>query len=85
MKKIKHMRIKRSNFISDVRYDPEKQTLDIEMYGSRRYRYYGVTVQRFTAFDQAKSKGSYYSRNIRGQYKMRRLLNAKKLSNATNS
>lgn len=34
----------------------------------RTYTYSGVSAQRYTAFKNAQSQGSYFMKNIRGKY-----------------
>lgn len=42
------------------------------MIGGRIYYYYGVTRNKLTRFLKAESKGRYFGKYIKGQYKTRR-------------
>jgi lysyl-tRNA synthetase class 2 len=64
----------RSSFIEQIDYDEETQNLDLLFKKGKRYRYKGVTKNKFTRFKHAESKGSYYAKSIKGKYEMRRLM-----------
>lgn len=57
-----------SSFIKSAVYNEEKQSLRIEI-GEYWYYYYGVTKQKIGRFKNAASKGQYFCRYIKGQYK----------------
>ena len=58
-----------SSFIKSARYNEVKQMLRIEM-GNSFYYYYGITKQKVSRFKKATSKGKYYCKHIKGQFKM---------------
>ncbi len=57
-----------SSFIKSAVYNEEKQSLRIEI-GEHWYYYYGVTKQKIGRFKNAASKGQYFCKYIKGQYK----------------
>lgn len=59
----------RSSFIREATYCKDRQRLSIRI-GDYVYSYYGVTLQKVSRFKKATSKGSYYSRKIKGMYKV---------------
>lgn len=58
-----------SSFIKSAAYNPDKQSLRLEI-GNHWYYYYGVTKQKIARFKKAASKGSYFCQYIKGQYEM---------------
>jgi hypothetical protein len=58
-----------SNAIRDVQYKPEERHLEIEFHNGRRYRLEGVPQRIHYLFMNADSVGSFFNRNLRGQYK----------------
>lgn len=63
-----------SSFIKSAAYNPDKQSLRLEI-GNHWY-YYGITQQKVSRFKKAASKGSYFCKYIKGQYKsMKRKIN----------
>lgn len=61
--------IMHSSFIMRAAYNEEKQCLRLEIH-STYYYYYGVTKQKVARFKKAESKGKYFIRFIKGQYKV---------------
>lgn len=57
-----------SSFIKSVVYNEAKQSLRIEI-GNTKYYYYGITKQKISRFKKAASKGQYFCKYIKGQYK----------------
>ena len=57
-----------SSFIKSAAYNEAKQSLRIEI-GNTWYYYYGVTKQKINRFKKAASKGQYFCKYIKGQYK----------------
>lgn len=57
-----------SSFIKSAVYNEDKQSLRVEI-GSTWYYYYGVTKQKINRFKKASSKGQYFCKYIKGQYK----------------
>jgi hypothetical protein len=59
-----------SSFINWVAHYPTTggPVMVMDLAEGRRYAYLGVSPQRFRAFLKAQSKGTYYGRNIKGQY-----------------
>jgi hypothetical protein len=62
-----------SSAIARIGYDPDDQRLVVTFNSGRSYAYFGVSRQRFTAFEQAESKGRYLNSQIKGRYSFRRL------------
>ena len=58
----------RSSFIGGLQYNEESQRLRVEI-GNTWYYYYGVTKQKVARLKKATSKGSYFCKYIKGQYK----------------
>lgn len=63
-----------STVISDFRYDPRTANLDIEFVGGRAYRYRGVPADVIERFGAAFSKGRFFNRHIRDNYRFAELL-----------
>lgn len=57
-----------SSFIKSAVYNETKQSLRIEI-GNYWYYFYGVTIQKIHRFKKAASKGKYFCKYIKGQYK----------------
>lgn len=57
-----------SSFIKSAEYNEELQRLRIEI-GNQWYYYYGITKQKISRFKKAASKGQYFCKYIKGQYK----------------
>lgn len=57
-----------SSFIRSAVYNEVKQSLRIEI-GNSWYYYYGVTKQKISRFKKSASKGQYFCKYIKGQYK----------------
>ena len=58
-----------SSFIDDIQYSVNAQRLKVVI-GSTAYFYYGITKQKVARLKKATSKGSYFCKYIKGQYKM---------------
>ena len=58
-----------SSFIDAIQYSADAQRLKVVI-GSTAYFYYGITKQKVARLKRATSKGSYFCRYIKGQYKM---------------
>lgn len=61
-----------SSFINGIVYKEEAQVLRLQM-GKYFYYYYGVTKQKVSRFKKAASKGSYFSKYIKGKYESKRI------------
>lgn len=58
-----------SSSIAAVGYDPETETLEVQFVGSgTKYTHEGVPSSEYEALINARSVGSYYANNIKGQY-----------------
>lgn len=57
-----------SSFIKSAEYSEDNQRLRLEI-GNFWYYYYGVTKQKVNRFKKAKSKGGYFCKYIKGNYK----------------
>lgn len=62
-----------SSAIARIGYDPADSKLVVTFNSGRSYAYFGVSRQRFTAFEAADSKGRYFNRAIKDNYPFRRL------------
>lgn len=62
-----------SSFIRNLVYKVDKKTLDVTFKNGTRRRYSEVTPQRVAQLEKAESKGSYYSKHIKGKYESRKL------------
>ena len=58
-----------SSFIAEARYTEENQTLRLQIHGYWYY-YIGVTKQKVGRFKNASSRGTYFAKYIKGQYKV---------------
>ena len=59
-----------SSLLNKVGYDPEAKVLVVQMNNSSdRYSYEGVPQAVYDGFLEADSKGAYYVKHIKGQYK----------------
>jgi hypothetical protein len=58
-----------SSVIRAYRYDPIEHHLDIVFVSGRRYRYHGVPEETYDAMRRAFSKGEFFNRYIRDQYR----------------
>jgi hypothetical protein len=54
-------------------YDKQQQIMDIEFLSGRIYRYFGVPQKIYAQLLTARSKGSWFARNIRGKFKYKRI------------
>lgn len=61
-----------SNLVS-VGYDSDSLTLEIEFKGDRVYQYFDVPETLYQELMQASSKGTFFSENVRDQYRYTRL------------
>ncbi len=57
-----------SSMIRAVRYDDRQHVLEIIFQNGRPYHYVHVPPEEFENLMNAKSKGSYFARNIRNTY-----------------
>lgn len=62
-----------SSALDAVGYDPATQVLEAKFKSGGHYEYLDVPESVFTALMQADSKGTYFERTIRDQYRFRRL------------
>jgi hypothetical protein len=68
------MNVSDSTAFKSVTYNEGDQTLDVVYNDGTRRRYYDVTHAVAKQFmDKTPSAGRYYNKNIRGQYKTRKL------------
>lgn len=56
-----------SSFIAKIAYDPEQLTLTVTMKNGSEYEHSGIYQAQYDGFMEAKSKGSYYGKNIKGK------------------
>jgi len=57
-----------SSFISDMRYDPETEELEVNFTSGRSFTYSGVPREIAIEFSEASSPGSYFNSSIKGVY-----------------
>jgi hypothetical protein len=62
-----------SSAIMTIEYNTQTRDLDIRFVTDRRYRYLDVPNQVYEAFAAAKSKGAFFSREIKDKYPYREL------------
>lgn len=62
-----------SSAIARIGYNPADSRLVVTFNSGRSYAYFGVSRQRFVAFEAADSKGNYLNTQIKGRYPYRRL------------
>ena len=62
-----------SSSIRSIGYDDEEKALEIEFQSGGIYRYADVAHSTYEAFLSARSHGSYFHENVRGQYDYRRV------------
>ena len=58
-----------SSVIRSYRYDPVERHLDVVFVSARRYRYFEVPEETYDAMRRAFSKGEFFNRYIRDQYR----------------
>jgi len=63
---MKRIKIKGSSNIAETGYDDATMTLEIKFHSGGIYQYWPVTLHAWEHFSNAKSKGSYFFKNIRG-------------------
>jgi len=54
-----------SSVIRNYAYDPDTRELRITFVSGRRYVYFDVPPEKFSAFTHAPSRGSFFNREIR--------------------
>ena len=62
-----------SSAINSIGYDGSNQTLQIEFVGGEVYEYKGVPPDVHRAMMAAPSKGKFFHRNFKSQYRERRI------------
>ena len=62
-----------SSSIASVGYEAAAQTLEVEFLNGSVYQYFGVPPAVHSALLDAGSVGSYFSRNIKNNYRYARL------------
>jgi hypothetical protein len=55
---------KTSSNVYDFDYDPRTKELILEFSEGRKYKYFGVSRQRFNAFNRAESLGKYVNEKL---------------------
>jgi hypothetical protein len=65
-----------SSVIKAMRYEPKRRVLEIAFRGARgMYRYFDVTVEEWTEFCSANSKGTYLNEIFKGkEYRYERVV-----------
>lgn len=64
--------VKSSN-LAAVGYDPSTETLEVEFSSGKVYGYAGVPADVAAAMTEAESVGSFFAKNVRGQYESQSL------------
>lgn len=64
----------RSEVVGSISYDLDKSVLSVYLLTGRAYAYEGVPPEVFSAFVNTDHPGRFLSKNIRGRYPVRRLL-----------
>lgn len=70
-KGIRDFPINESSFLMNVHYDPNTLQAVVTMKGGSQYVYNMVFPMTIDQWMQSPSKGEFFSKNIRGKYKMR--------------
>lgn len=63
-----------SSNINLVLYNKEKKILDIIFSSGSQYRYLNVSVQRYSQFLKSESKGAYFAKSIRPNFKAKKVV-----------
>ena len=63
----------RSSLIQRAIYDGANQTLAVTFTTGRRYLYFGITAELYSAFATAPSQGQFFNWRIRDQFEFREL------------
>jgi uncharacterized protein YuzE len=58
-----------SSNIATVGYDTDSEILEVEFHNGGVYDYFDVPETVFNQFLEASSKGKFFHRNIKGEYK----------------
>ena len=61
-----------STVIRSYRYDPARRELSIEFQSRRRYVYSAVPAETYAAMKAAFSKGEFFNRHVRDNFRFRR-------------
>ncbi|MGA3052050.1 MAG: KTSC domain-containing protein [Chitinispirillaceae bacterium] len=62
-----------SSNLASVGYDPSSMTLEIEFKDGSLYQYFDVPVAVYQGLMNADSKGTFFSQNLRNDYRYTRL------------
>ena len=62
-----------SSNLAAVRYNEDSQTMDIRFKNESVYQYFDVPLYTYNELLQAESKGQYFHRYIRSEYRYARL------------
>ena len=73
-----------SSLIRGARYWPDHRALELCLASGRRYLYLGVPAEIAEGFQQARSKGSFFNRSIRGRFDCHALRDEESLERAAN-
>ena len=60
--------VEKSSMFKSVGYSATTQTLEVEFHSGGVYSYKGVTANDWKELCAAESKGSHFSKNIRGKF-----------------
>lgn len=60
----------KSSVIAEVRYDEERELLEVHFHNGRVYRYLDVPPEELEALTTADSVGRYFNQEIRTRYKV---------------
>ena len=67
LEKLPMVEVESSN-IKSVGYDDASQVLEVEFKAGTLYRFYGVDPDIYNSLLAARSKGSFFSKHIRGKF-----------------
>jgi hypothetical protein len=73
-----------SSLIRGARYWPEHKALELCLANGRRYLYLGVPADTAEGFAGARSKGSFFNREIKGRYDCHPLRDEERQKRAVN-
>ena len=63
-----------STVIRNYHYDPDARELTITFVSGRKYIYFDVPHEKFSAFVHAPSRGPFFNREIRDAYNYREVI-----------
>ncbi len=73
-----HMHSVTSSQITEIGHDPATETMAVRFkHGGTLYHYAGVSAEKFKAFKESESMGSYLGKHIKGQHDFTKIIEKK--------